>query len=553
MAGPLDGVKQIAELANPKTMKRLMSAGMITPKTPLAVATSFPWLIGRGPTLGVILKMNATVVGDKDAIRDRKGSITWSELDELSNKVARALQEAGVEPSGKVGLLTRNGREMAAVAFAAQKVGIITCPLNTWAKTRELKAVMANVEPDLVVYDTAHAEQVEKTVAEGVPLVYVGEEKDALDGSISFEDFIDGQSGSSLPPFTRHRGSPKIVIQTSGTTGTPKGASRDSSAAGLGALASLLSAVPYQRDDVILCPAPLFHSFGLATFTFGTAIGATLVLPPKFDAEEVLKLIEEHKATAVSLVPVMIRRIIQLDDEVKHKYDLSSLRIVLASGSAISTDLKKAAMDLFGEVLYDLYGSTEAGWVAIATPEDIKKNPKSLGKPTDGIEVAVFSPEGDKLGVNETGELFIKSNYMFEGYTSGESKDERDGFMSIGDLGRLDEDGYLYIESRSDDMVIIGGENVYPIEIEDVIESLDKVNEVTVLGVEDEEYGQVLAAFVVGDVTEDDITSTCKEELASYKVPKRIKIVDELPRTSTGKVLKRDLVDKLDSAEELDE
>jgi acyl-CoA synthetase (AMP-forming)/AMP-acid ligase II len=552
MAGALDGVKQIAELANPKTMKRLMAAGMITPKTPLAVATSFPWLIGRGPTLGVILKMNATVVGDKDAIRDRNGSLTWSELDELSNKVARALQEAGVEPGGKVGLLTRNGREMAAVAFAAQKSGIITCPLNTWAKTRELKAVMANVEPDLVVYDTAHADQVKETVAEGVPLVHVGEEKDALDGSTSWDDFIAGHSGSALAPFTRHRGSPKIVIQTSGTTGTPKGASRDSSAAGLGALASLLSAVPYKRDDVILCPAPLFHSFGLATFTFGTAIGATLVLPSKFDAEEVLRLIEEHKATAVSLVPVMIRRIIQLPDDVKHKYDLSSLRIVLASGSAISTDLKKAAMDLFGEVLYDLYGSTEAGWVAIATPEDIKKNPKSLGKPTAGIEVAVFSPEGDKLGVNETGELFIKSNYMFEGYTSGESKDERDGFMSIGDLGRLDEDGYLYIESRSDDMVIIGGENVYPIEIEDVIESLDKVNEVTVLGVEDEEYGQVLAAFVVGEVSEEDVISACKDELASYKVPKRVRIVEELPRTSTGKVLKRDLVDKLDSAEEID-
>ena len=546
MAGALDGVKQIAELANPKTMRRLMSAGMITPRTPLAIATSFPWLIGRGPTLGVILKMNATTVGDKDAIRDRNGSLTWSELDELSNRVARGLERAGVEPGGKVGLLTRNGREMAAVAFAAQKSGVITCPLNTWANTKELKAVMAGVEPDLVVYDTAHAEQVEKTVSEGVPLVYVGEEKKALEGSISFEEFIEDCSGSALPPFTLHRGSPKIVIQTSGTTGTPKGASRDASASGLAALASLLSAVPYRRDDVIVCPAPLFHSFGLATFTFGTAIGATLVLPPRFDAEEVLRLIEEHSATAVSLVPVMIRRIVQLPDEVKRRYDLSSLRIVLASGSAISQDLKKAATELFGEVLYDLYGSTEAGWVAIATPEDIKKNPKSLGKPTAGIEVAVFSPEGDKLPPGETGELYIKSNYMFEGYTSGETKDERDGFMSIGDLGRLDDEGYLYIESRSDDMVIIGGENVYPIEVEDAIESLDGVNEVTVLGIDDDEYGHVLAAFVVGDVTEDSVIAACKEELASYKVPKKVKVVDELPRTSTGKVLKRELVDQLD-------
>ena len=358
-----------------------------------------------------------------------------------------------MEPGGKVGLLTRNGREMAAVAFAAQKSGVITCPLNTWAKTRELKAVMANVEPDLVVYDTAHAEQVEKTVAQGVPLVHVGEDNDALEGSISFDDFIGDHSGSALPPFTLHRGSPKIVIQTSGTTGTPKGASRDSSAAGLGALASLLGSVPYHRDDVIVCPAPLFHSFGLATFTFGTAIGATLVLPPKFDAEEVLRLIEEHQATAVSLVPVMIRT--DRPAPRRGEAEVRPLQLAHRAGERLG-DLpgpQESRDGLFGEVLYDLYGSTEAGWVAIATPEDIKKNPKSLGRPTDGIEVAVFSPEGEKLEVGETGELFIKSDYMFEGYTSGESKDERDGYMSIGDLGRIDEEGYLYIESRTDDMV----------------------------------------------------------------------------------------------------
>ncbi|MGH2754400.1 MAG: AMP-binding protein [Actinomycetota bacterium] len=545
MAGALDGVKQLRDLTNPRNVRRLFAAGMITPATPIAVGAALPWLLGRGPTLGVLVRINAISVGSKDAIRDRRGSMTWKELDMASNKVARALERAGVEPGGKVGLLLRNGREMAATAFAAQKAGIIVCPLNTWAKTKELKAVMANVEPVLLVYDTAHAEQVEKTVSEGVSLVYVGERSEALEGSISFEDFIEGCSGAPLPPFTLHRGSAKIVIQTSGTTGTPKGASRDASAAGIGALASLLGSVPYRRDDVIVCPAPLFHSFGLATFTFGTAIGATLVLPPKFDPEEVLRLIEEHKATAVSLVPVMIRRIVSLPDEVKHRYDLSSVRIVLASGSAISQDLKKAAMELFGEVLYDLYGSTEAGWVAIATPDDIKENPKSLGKPTDGIEVAVFSPDGEKLPPGETGELFIKSDYMFEGYTSGESKDERDGYMSIGDLGRLDEDGYLYVESRSDDMVVVGGENVYPIEVEDVIESLSGVNEVTVLGIEDDEYGHVLAAFVVGNVTEDDVIGACKQELASYKVPKRVKVVDELPRTSTGKVLKRDLVDQL--------
>jgi fatty-acyl-CoA synthase len=210
-------------------------------------------------------------------------------------------------------------------------------------------------------------------------------------------------------------------------------------------------------------------------------------------------------------------------------------------------------MDLFGDVLYDLYGSTEIGWVTIATPEDMRKHEKTVGKPVPGIDVAVFSKEGDKLPTNETGELFVKSDILFEGYTSGQAKDERDGYMSIGDLGRLDDDGYLFIEGRADDMVVIGGENVYPIEVEEVIESMSGVDEASVLGVADEEYGEVLAAFVVGSVSEDDVISNCKEELASYKVPKRVEVLGELPRTSTGKVLKRELIARLDGADELDD
>jgi fatty-acyl-CoA synthase len=277
-----------------------------------------------------------------------------------------------------------------------------------------------------------------------------------------------------------------------------------------------------------------------------------MVLPEKFDPEESLKLIEEHKATAASFVPVMIKRIVSLDDSVKKKYDLSSLRVVLASGSAMSPELRKAAMELFGDVLYDLYGSTEIGWATIATPEDMKSKPKTVGKAVDGIEVAVFSESGDRLPEGETGELFVKSSILFEGYTSGESKDERDGYMSIGDLGYLDGDGHLFIEGRADDMVVVGGENVYPIEIEELIESLTGVDEAAVLGVKDEEYGEVLAAFVVGSTSEDKVQSACEKDLASYKVPKRVEIVDELPRTSTGKVLKRELIESLEGAEKLE-
>jgi fatty-acyl-CoA synthase len=553
MSSPLDGVRQIAEAFHPRTIMALRNAGAMDPKAPFAIAKSLPWLVGRGPSLGIISQMHAFVLRDKVAIEDRNGSVTWKELDDHANQVAHALSSSGLSGGDRVAILLRNGREMAETALGAQKLGIVCCPLNTWAKPKELKVTLEQADPKVLVYDTAHVEQLQKCDPQGIDLIHVGDEDAALDGSTSFEEWMSDQPKSAPPPFTRDRGSAKVVIHTSGTTGKPKGAQRDASAAGVGALANLISVVPYRRDDIVFLPAPLFHSFGLATFTFATALGSTMVMPEKFDPEESLKMIEEHKATAASFVPVMIKRIVTLPDDVKNKYDLSSLRIVMASGSAMSPDLRRAAMDLFGDVLYDLYGSTEIGWVTIATPEDMKKHDKTVGKPVPGTEIAVFSKNGDRLPTNETGELFIKSNILFEGYTSGESKDEHEGYMSIGDLGRLDDDGYLFVEGRADDMVVIGGENVYPIEVEEVIEGISGVEEAAVLGVADEEYGEVLAAFVVGSASEDDVMSACKEELASYKVPRRVEKLDELPRTSTGKVLKRKLIETLDGAEPLDE
>jgi fatty-acyl-CoA synthase len=552
MGSALDGLRQMAQVAQPKTMKRLREAGALDPKGPLGIAAALPWLLGRGPSLGILSQMHATVLGDKTALIDRNGSESWRELDRRANKVARALQQNGIEGGQRVATLLRNGREMIELALGTQKVGIVATPLNTWAKPKELKNTLESADPSLLVYDTKHSEQVHSAAHEGISLVHVGDDTDALDDSIPFEQMIEGQSHLPPPPFTRNRGAARVVIHTSGTTGTPKGAQRDSSAAGLGTLANLLERVPYRRDDIVFCPAPLFHSFGLATFTFALALGSTLVLPEKFDPEDSLKWIEEHRATCASFIPVMIKRIVSLDDDVKSRYDLSSLRIVMASGSAMSPELRKAAIGVFGDVLYDLYGSTEVGWATIATPEDMKQKPKTVGRPVEGIDVAVFSGEGEKLGPSDVGELFIKSDILFEGYTSGESKDEREGYMSIGDVGYLDDDGHLFIEGRVDDMVVVGGENVYPIEIEETIEAIDGVKEAAVLGVKDEEYGEVLAAFVVGSPSPDEIQSTCKEQLASYKVPRRIEKLDELPRTSTGKVLKRELIESLDTAQPLD-
>ncbi len=552
MSALTDGLSQLRDMANPRVMKSLREAGAVSPRSPLAVAKALPWLIGRGPSMGIVAQMNSVTLQHKIAIYDRNGSVTWRELDLRSNQVAHTLRDLGLSGNDKIALLLRNGREIVEIILGAQKLGVVACPLNTWAKPKELQKTLEQAGASVLVYDTAHSDQVAQCELEGVTLLFVGDGSRPLEGSLSLDEVVGRASQAPPSPFTRDRGSAKIVIHTSGTTGTPKGAQRNASAAGMGALANLISLVPYRRDDIVFCPAPLFHSFGLATLVVCSALGATMVLPDRFDPEGSLEAIERHRATAASFVPVMIKRIVSLPEEVQRRYDLSSLRVVLASGSAMSPDLRAAAVDTFGDVLYDLYGSTEIGWVTIATPEDIKAKPKTVGRPVPGVDIAVFSAQGDRLAAGETGELFIKSDILFEGYTSGESKAERGGYMSIGDVGHIDSDGHLFIEGRADDMVIVGGENIYPIEIEEVIEGIDGVDEAAVLGIQDDEFGEVLAAFVVGSPSPDEVAKICKRELASFKVPRRIEKLNELPRTATGKVIKRELLRAIEGAEPLD-
>ena len=546
MSAATEGLRQIGAILNPRTLSRLRAAGMTNIKTPVALAKTLPWLLARGPSLGIVVTMNGITLGDKPAIHDRHGMLTWQGLDARTNRSAAMLLANEAAPRTSVATLLRNGREQSEVILGAQKVGVVATPLNTWAKPKELIGALEGIRPKVIVYDDRHAEPLmialKELDAPQCVLVHVGDGDNALPDSRPYEELLAAESDRPPPPFTRQRGIANVVIHTSGTTGKPKGAPRNAAANGLSALADLLGTVPYKRDDVILCPSPLFHSFGLATFAFAIGLGATVVLPDKFDPEDALALVAEHRATAASMVPVMIRRVVALPDDVKKRYDVSSMRILLASGAVLSEDLRRAAAELFGDVLYDLYGSTEVGWVAIATPEDMRTRPMTVGKPLQGVDVAVFSPDGRRLPRGDTGALYIRSKIVFEGYTTGDSKDEREGYMAIGDLGRVDDDGYLYVESRTDDMVVVGGENVYPIEVEQVIEGIPGVEEVTVLGVPDDEYGNVLAAFVVGSVREDQVRDTCLSELASYKVPKRIEVVAELPRTSTGKVLKRELL-----------
>jgi acyl-CoA synthetase (AMP-forming)/AMP-acid ligase II len=539
---PLRDLRQLAAALDPRVVRRLWDAGALGPSRARGAIRSLPWLVGRGPSLGLLSQINAAAQGDHMAVIDRSGELTWADLDGRANRLAHAFSTLGLGTEDRVATLLRNGRETVEVLVACQKLGIGVAPLNTWAKQRELEQILSQAQPALLVSDERHLAQVPSSP--GVPpLMVVGDEQPHPEDVLEYEEVLAGQPGHQPNPLTLSRSSPSILIHTSGSTGRPKAAARSAGGIDPSGLVGLLSVVPFRHDDVVLCPAPLFHSFGLLTFTVGMLLGCTLVLPDRFEPAEILQLIEDEAVSAASFVPVMVRRMVRLPKKARGDFDPSTLRIVLTSGSALSPDLRRAAVRLFGDVLYDLYGSTEAGWVAVATPEDMAADPRTVGRPVPGVDVVILGSDGEELPPGEHGSVGVKSSMAFEGYASGERTKRRGGAIDMGDLGWFDGDGRLFVEGRTDEMVVIGGEKVYPAEVESVIQAVPGVVDAAVVGMDDRQYGHVLAAFVKGRVSAAKVKAACKVELASFKVPKVVEIVDEIPRTSTGKIVHKDLIE----------
>jgi acyl-CoA synthetase (AMP-forming)/AMP-acid ligase II len=273
-----------------------------------------------------------------------------------------------------------------------------------------------------------------------------------------------------------------------------------------------------------------------------------MVLRPKFDPEDTLRAVAEHRARVLAVVPVMMQRILALPEEVKRRYDLSSLEVTAASGSALPGELATNWMDEFGDNLYNLYGSTEVAWATIATPEDMRAAPGTAGRPPRGTVIRIVDEDANDLPPGETGRIFIGNQMAFEGYTGGEDKEHLGDLLASGDVGHFDDDGRLFIDGRDDEMIVSGGENVFPREVEDLLSDHQGVVEAAAIGMEDEEFGQRLRVFVVkeddSEVSEEDLKNHVKSNLARYKVPREIVFVDELPRNATGKVLKRELADR---------
>jgi acyl-CoA synthetase (AMP-forming)/AMP-acid ligase II/carbon monoxide dehydrogenase subunit G len=529
------------------TVKTLAEAGLIKPERPDKTVRALLQIQRWGYTPAAGYAANASRYGNDDAIIDELGHLTFAEVHDRTNRLANAWSDAGLVEGDSIGVMCRNHRYFIDAVVAASKMGVNCLLLNTAFAGPQLAEVVQREKPVALIYDEEFTELLEEAGKRRKRFIgwYDPEatEKEKRTDPTLDELIDEADPDEPVPPVETGR----VVILTSGTTGTPKGASRKQPET-IGPAVSLLSRIPLRAREKTFIVAPLFHSWGFAHFTLGLMLGSTYILKRKFDPENTLSTIAEHQVQSAPMVPVMVQRIMQLPKETRTKYDLSSLRSIPLSGSALPGELAIQFMDEFGDVLYNLYGSTEVAWATIATPEDLRESPGTAGAPPRGTILRIYDENGKELPQGETGRIFVGNEMLFEGYTGGGNKDVIDGLMSSGDVGYLDEEGRLHVSGRDDDMIVSGGENVFPREVEDLISNMKGVDEVAVIGVDDEEFGQRLKAFVVtkgsGGPSEDEIKSKVKSDLARYKVPREVEFLDELPRNATGKVLKKELKER---------
>ncbi|HXS34092.1 MAG TPA: acyl-CoA synthetase [Solirubrobacterales bacterium] len=518
-----------------KVLREAGVVGLVRPDKAAKVATTFlRW--GASPATGVATA--AHKYPHETMLIDERGSLSFERVHRRSNALAHAFAAMGIGPGDGIGVMCRNHRGFIETTLAAAKLGASALYLNTMFAGPQLVEVMRREGPKALVYDEEFAgllDGVDGDIARIVAWTDGTPDEPTLEALIAASD----DSNLKPPP-----DKPRFVILTSGTTGTPKGAQR-SSPDGLLAMAALIDKIPYRARDTMMIAAPLFHSWGFFHFVMSLPTASTMVLRRRFDPEETLGAVQANRAQVLAVVPVMVQRILRLPEETLSSYDLSSLRITSASGSALPGELATAWMDRFGDNVYNLYGSTEVSWASVATPEDLRAAPGTAGRPPRGTVVRLYDEADKEVPTGEVGRIFVGNEMTFEGYTGGGGKEAIDGLLSSGDVGHFDADGRLFIDGRDDEMIVSGGENVFPREVEDLLADHGAVVEVAVIGVDDEEFGQRLKAFVVttteAEVSEEELRAHIKANLASYKAPREIEFLEELPRNATGKVLKREL------------
>jgi fatty-acyl-CoA synthase len=537
----LDSVVNLGRIdTSLRTGLTLARAGVLRADRPDKLARVALTLLRWGPTPASGYAISALRTPNRPAIHDERGTITFAELQAQTNALARGLRGLGVREGDSIAIFCRDHRGFVEASVAASKLGATLLLLNTSFAGRQIAEVCENEQPRALIYDEEFSDLC-AAAAVGRTSVIAWQDSAGL-AHPTIDGLIASSSTAALSP-PRDRG--RVVILTSGTTGSPKGASRRQPRS-LDPAAAFFSRIPLRARETTLIAAPLFHSWGYGHFTMGLALSSTLVLQRRFEPEATLAAVATWRPSALIVVPVMLSRILELGPEVIDRYDTSSLRVIAVSGSALPGDLALHTMDAFGDVLYNLYGTTEVAWATIASPSQLRAAPGTAGTPPRGTRVRLFDDNDQVITrPGQPGRIFAGNEMVMDGYTGGGGKPTIDGLIATGDVGYLDTRGRLFVSGRDDDMIVSGGENVFPREIEDLLTEHPEIDDVAVIGVPDEQFGQRLRAFVVrgagSQLSEDAVRDYVRDNLARFKVPRDVVFVDVLPRNATGKVLKREL------------
>ncbi|MFA1550202.1 AMP-binding protein [Actinomadura chokoriensis] len=509
----------IAELT---ALRAAARAGMIGPMAPRALAATARALRAYGP-LGAATALPAHRFPDRTGLVDDRGSLTFGELDRRCNALANALRSRGIGAGATVGVLCRNHRGLLEAMSGTAKTGASILFLNTDFAAPQLRDAVVREGVTALLHDDEFS-----PVVDGLDLPCFTES--------DMDDLIRGVDDAPPPAPSQHG---SLVILTSGTSGRPKGAPR-AQPRSLALPGGILSKVPFRGGEAMFVGPPLFHGFGLTSALLALGLGSTLVLRRRFDAEQVLDDLERHGCTSFVAVPVMLNRVLAAPG--LRARDLSRLKVIMTGGARLDAGLGERAAAAFGPSLYNFYGSTEASCITIATPDDLAAAPGCVGRPPAGTTVAILGDDDRPVPPGATGRIFVDTPARFGGYTGGGGKDEVGALMAVGDLGHLDAAGRLHVDGRADDMIVSGGENVHPGEVEDLLAAHPAIDEAAVVGVPDEEFGQRLRAYVVAaGLTGDDVRGHVAANLARHKVPRDVVFLDALPRNPAGKVLKHAL------------
>lgn len=507
--------------------RALLRSRLLSPPGPAALARVMNEARRGGTNIFTLLAVTAARWPDRTAVIDDDGAVSYREVQSNAEALGFELQRLGVQPGQAVGVMCRNGRRFVEALFAVALVGADVVLVNTEFSTDALAAALSAHDIETVVCDAEFTERVQ-----------------AAGKSVTAVDVAAAGESASRPRVAR---AGRIVLLTSGTTGKPKGVPRapriNPGVVGIGV--TILERTGLRTGSRNAVAVPMFHGLGLGMTILTVALGGTILTHRRFDAEATLAQASLHRADALTVVPVMLARILELPQPVRARNPVPSLRVVLSSGARLEPSLVRRFTEAYGDILYNGYGSTEVGIGALATPADLRDNPETVGRPSLGCRVRVLDDNDKPVGPHVTGRVFVGGELTFEGYTGGTAKSVVDNMTATGDMGYFDESGRLFIVGRADDMIVSGGENVYPRAVENALAEHPDITDIAVVGVPDEKFGQRLAAFVVprsgSGIDEAAVREYLKDKVSRFEQPRDISIVEAIPRNPAGKVLRNDL------------